>query len=108
MRIEVEKPNIIRIAYHQTIDDPLHGSCLWAYFDFDPKKYMLNVQSEAGSGHFKWIGIPEETFLSLCAGMDGGRLLHELFHDQQQTDVKETVAMQDVLDRFERFEKALN
>ena len=93
MKIEVEKPNIVRIAYHQTEGDPHYGSCLWAYFDFDQDKYMLNIQSDAEDGHYRWYATPEtESFLQLIARIHDDYLIHKLYHDQQEVDIDATLA----------------
>lgn len=93
MKIEVQKPNIIRIAFHQTKDDPHYGSCLWAYFDFDLDTYMLNIQSDAEDGHYRWCETPEtEDFLHLMARIWDDYLIHKLYHDRQEVDVEATLA----------------
>lgn len=92
MKTEIVKPNIVRIAFHQEKGDPHYGSCMWAYFDFDLDKYMLNIQSDAEDGHYRWCATPEsESFLHLMARIGDDYLLHKLYHDQQVVDTEATV-----------------
>ena len=80
VKIENQKPNIVRIAYHQEQGDPHYGSCLWAYYDFDLEKYMLNVQSDAGNAAYRWVATPDsESFLHLMARIDDDYLINKLF-----------------------------
>ncbi len=82
MKIETQKTNIVRIAYHQEKGDPGYGSCLWAYFDFDLDKYMLNIQSDAGNASYRWCATPEsESFLHLMARIDDDYLINKLFEE---------------------------
>lgn len=92
MKIETQKPNIVRIAYHQEKGDPHYGSCLWAYFDFDLDKYMLNIQSDAGNAAYRWYATPKsESFLHLMARIDDDYLMNKLFKSEE-VDVSATVA----------------
>ena len=92
MKIETQKPNIVRIAYHQEKGDPGYGSCLWAYFDFDLDKYMLNIQSDAGNAAYRWCATPAtESFLHLMARIDDDYLINKLFKSEE-VDVSATVA----------------
>lgn len=92
MRIDTLKPNILRIAYHQTKDDAHYGSCLWAYFDFDLDRYMLNIQSDAGDAAYRWYETPDsESFLHLMARIDGDYLLNKLF-TESVVDIEATKA----------------
>ena len=91
MRIESQKPNIVRIACHQEKGDPHYGSCLWAYFDFDLDKYMLNIQSDAGNAAYRWVATPDsESFLRLMSRIDGDYLLYKLFLEEE-VDVDATI-----------------
>ena len=90
MKIETQKTNIVRIAYHQEKGDPGYGSCLWAYFDFDLDKYMLNIQSDAGNASYRWCATPErESFLHLMARIDDDYLINKLF-EQTVVDIEAT------------------
>lgn len=93
MKTEVQRPNIIRIAYHQEPNDPHYGSCLWAYFDLDLDKYMLNIQSDCGNAAYRWTPTPKtESFLRLMARMnDKWYLSEKLFGDPQRVDVDATI-----------------
>ena len=80
MKIEIEKTNIVRIAYHQEEGDKYYGSCLWAYFDFDLNRYMLSIQSDCGNASYRWVATPKtESFLHLMARCDDGYMLDKLF-----------------------------
>lgn len=93
MKIEVQNPNIIRVAYHQEPGDHLYGSCLWAYYDFDLDKYMMNVQSDCGNAAYRWCATPKtESFLKLMARMnDDTYLLEKLYGDPKRVDVDATI-----------------
>lgn len=83
MKIEAQRPNIVRIAYHQEKGDPNYGNCLWAYFDFDLDRYMLNIQSDAGNAAYRWCETPDhESFLHLMARIDDDYLLYKLFEER--------------------------
>lgn len=82
MKIKVEKPNIVRISYYQEQDDPHYGSCLWAYYDFDLDKYMLNVQSDCGDAAYRWVATPKtESFLHLMARINDDYLINKLYRE---------------------------
>lgn len=92
MKLEVQKPNILRIAYHQEQGDPHYGSCLWAYFDFDLDEYMLNIQSDCGNAAYSWVATPDhESFLHLMSRINDDYLIHKLFREDE-VDVQATVA----------------
>lgn len=77
MKITKEKPEIVRIIYRQERGDPDYGSCLWAIFDFDAGRGLLNIQSDCGDYAYRW---PERgnNFLRLFRTMDEGYLLGKL------------------------------
>lgn len=80
MKTEVQNPNIVRVAYHQEPGDEHYGSCLWAYFDFDLDKYMLNIQSDCGNAAYRWVATPEaESFLHLMSRVHADYLIEKLF-----------------------------
>lgn len=88
MKIEIQKPNVLRIVYRQEKGDPLYGRCLWAFFDFDLDLYMLNIQSDCGNAGYRWTATPDsESFLHLMARCDYGYMLDKLF-DSDQLDVE--------------------
>lgn len=91
MKIETIKPRIIRIAYHQEQEDKHYGSCLWAYFDFDLDRYMLNIQSDCGNAAYRWHETPDsESFLHLMARINEDYLINKLF-EPEDIDVKATM-----------------
>ena len=77
MIIEIQKPVIVRVAYHQDTGDENYGSCLWAYYDFDLANGLLTVQSDCGYYHYRW---PErnDDFLHLMAGVHSDYLEEKL------------------------------
>lgn len=80
MKIDALNPNILRIAIHQEDKDPHYGSCIWAYYDFDLDRYMLNIQSDCGNAAYRWCETPDsESFLQLMARIDDDYLMHKLF-----------------------------
>lgn len=82
MKIKVEKPNIVRISYYQEQGDPHYGSCLWAYYDFDLDKYMLNIQSDCGNSAYRWVATPKtESFLHLMARINDDYLINKLYRE---------------------------
>lgn len=91
MKIETQKPNVVRLAYHQEKSDPNYGSCLWAYFDFDLDLYMLNVQSDCGNAAYRWHASPAESFLRLMSRIDDEDYLLEKFFRRSRVDVKATL-----------------
>lgn len=92
MKLDVLKPNIVRIAYHQESGDPHYGSCLWAYYDFDLDRYMLNIQSDCGNAAYRWVETPgSESFLHLMARCDDGYMTQKLFGDPEQVDTDATI-----------------
>lgn len=91
MRIDALKPNILRIAVRQEGNDQNYGSCLWAYFDFDLDRYMLNIQSDCGDAAYRWCETPDsESFLQLMARIDDDYLMYKLFVPDE-VDVSDTI-----------------
>jgi len=91
MKITREKPDILRIIYRQEREDEQYGSCLWAIFDLDPGRGMLNIQSDCGSYSYCW---PErgENFLKLLAGdMADSYLLGKLCGKPREFNAEATV-----------------
>ena len=92
MKLDVLTPNIVRIAYHQESGDPHYGSCLWAYYDFDLDRYMLNIQSDCGNAAYRWVETPGgESFLHLMARCDDGYMMMKLFGTPELVDKDATV-----------------
>lgn len=77
--VVVENPEIVTISYRQTKGDQDYGSCLWARFNFDTKRYHLSIESDCGSYGNGWCPTPDhETFLHLCSRFDEGYLLDKI------------------------------
>ena len=90
MKVTREKPEIIRIVYRQEPGDPHYGSCLWAIFDLDPGRGMLNIQSDCGNYAYRW---PErgEDFLKIFQRTTDGYLLEKLCGKPQDVDTEATI-----------------
>ena len=68
MTVTTEKPEIIRFIYRQEKSDKDYGSCLWAIFDIDASRGMLNIQSDCGDFAHRWPERGQE-FLRLIHGV---------------------------------------
>lgn len=91
MKVTREKPEILRFIYRQESGDPHYGSCLWAIFDLDPGRGMLNIQSDCGNYAYRW---PERgmDFLKLLAGnMTDSYLLGKLCGKPKEFNAEATV-----------------
>ena len=91
MKVTREKPEILRYIYRQEQSDPHYGSCLWAIFDLDPGRGMLNIQSDCGNYAYRW---PErgENFLKLLSGDMAERyLLGKLCGKPKEFDADATI-----------------
>lgn len=77
MMIEIQKPVIVRVAYHQDHSDKDYGSCLWAYYDFDLDGGILTVQSDCGYYYYRWPERGNE-FLCLMARVHSDYLEEKL------------------------------
>ena len=91
MKVTMEKPVIFRYIYRQETGDSNYGSCIWAIFDIDPGRGMLNIQSDCGNYAYRW---PERgtMFLNLLAGMDEDYLLRKLCGKPGEFDEEGTIA----------------
>lgn len=90
MKVTREKPEILRFIYRQESSDPHYGSCLWAIFDLDPGRGMLNIQSDCGNYAYRWPERGNE-FLRLMTGIDKGYLLEKLCGKPKEVDEEATV-----------------
>lgn len=91
MKVTLEKPKILRFIYRQEHGDPHYGSCLWAIYDLDPGRGMLNIQSDCGNYAYRW---PERgmDFLKLLAGdMADSYLLGKLCGKPKEFNAEATV-----------------
>ena len=77
MTVTTEKPEIIRFIYRQEKSDKEYGSCLWAIFDIDASRGMLNIQSDCGDFAHRWPERGQE-FLRLLHGVRNEYLIHKL------------------------------
>ena len=89
-KVEIVKPSIINLEFHQEKQDKDYGSCMWARFVIDTKNYELHICSDCGNYDYSWIPTPEhESFLQLLSRMDRDYLLNKL-GDITVIDVEDT------------------
>ena len=100
MRIEIKKPNVVRVAYLPDRADKDYQACTWAYFDFDTDEWLLNIQSDIGEYAHGWPVGKNETFLELCARMSDDYLERKLFHENY-TVFDEEATIQNFREYFE-------
>lgn len=105
MKVTLEKPKILRFIYRQEHGDPHYGSCLWAIYDLDPGRGMLNIQSDCGNCAYRW---PERgmDFLELLAGnMTDSYLLGKLYGKPKEFNAEATIeTIKDYLKEAEYYE----
>lgn len=78
-KVEIKKPEMITIEFHQEKTDADYGSCMWARFNFDLINYSMSIESDCGNYGYGWVPTPQhESFLKLCARFDSGYLLCKL------------------------------
>lgn len=78
MKVETQKPNIVRVAYTPDPGDKGYSGCLWAHFDFDLDCWALNIQSDCGNYAYRWVTETGRKFLELMAGISEDYLIHKL------------------------------
>lgn len=78
-RVEIIKPSIINLEFHQEKQDKDYGSCMWARFVIDTTNYELHICSDCGNYAYSWIPTPEhESFLQLLSRMDRDYFLDKI------------------------------
>ena len=78
-KVEIKKPEMITIEFHQEKTDADYGSCMWARFNLDLINYSMSIESDCGNYGYGWVPTPQhESFLKLCARFDSGYLLCKL------------------------------
>lgn len=97
MKIEISKPEIIRIAYLPDREDRNYSACTWAYYDFSPEKGLLNITGDCGNCSYQW---PEKglQFWKLMASVKNDYLMGKFFRDSEKRFCK-----QETLDRLEEY-----
>ena len=94
MKINKETPVIIRYVFRQEASDGCLGECLWAIFDMDPSRGILNICSDCGNYSYRW---PErdDKFLKLLAGMGNEKsyLLRKLCGPPKYFSLEKTMAL---------------
>lgn len=81
--VEIQKPHIVRITYHQEEDDPILGFPVRAYFDFDLDNYRMHISSNCGDATFHW-GIEKKSiypFLKVMARINKNYVKFKLYHN---------------------------
>lgn len=105
MRITREKPEILRFVYRQETGDPNYGSCLWAIFDIDPGRGMLNIQGDCGNYAYRWPERGEMFMKMLAGGMSEDYLLKKLCGKPKAFKAEATIEnMKDYLKDAEYYE----
>ena len=106
MRIELQRLNITRVAYHQEPGDEHYGSCLWAYYDFDLANGILNIQSDCGYYHYRW---PErgDDFLRLMAGVYSDYLEEKLLMSVNKPGRSQKAWVRRVAEIYEEYVKPI-
>lgn len=78
-KVEIAKPSIITLEFHQEKQDKDYGSCMWARFVIDTKNYELHICSDCGNYGYSWVPTPEhESFLRLLSRMDRDYFLDKI------------------------------
>lgn len=89
-KVEIIKPSIITLEFHQEKQDKDYGTCMWATFLIDKENYRLNIYSECGSYGCSWIQTHKsESFLHLLSRIDKDYLLNKLGYPTD-VDVEDT------------------
>lgn len=89
-RVEIIKPSIITLEFHQEKQDKDYGYCMWARFVIDTKNYELHICSDCGNYGYSWIPTPEhESFLQLLSRMDRDYFLDKIGY-RNFVDVEDT------------------
>ena len=78
MEIKITNPRIVRVSYLPDRTDARYRECTWAYFDFDPDNWMMNIQSDAGDYAYRWNVEKDRTFLAFITKIDGDYLLRKI------------------------------
>lgn len=91
MKVDVYRPDVVRISYTQEEGDRGYGSCMYANFDFDQNNYVMTVCSDCGYASYKWRATPDsESFFQLMARIDPEYLIEKLF-EANFVDARKTV-----------------
>ena len=78
-KVEIKKPSIITLEFHQEKEDKDYGSCMWARFVLDTENYDMHIISDCGNYGYGWCPTPEhESFLKLMSRINSGYLLDKI------------------------------
>ena len=89
MEIKITNPRIVRVSYLPDRTDERYRECTWAYFDFDPDNWMLNIQSDAGDYAYCWCPEKDRKFLPFITKIDGDYLLRKISR-RTEVDIEAT------------------
>ena len=77
--VELKKPSIVTLEFHQEKEDKDYGSCTWARFILDTENYDIHIISDCGKYGYGWIPTPEhESFLKLMSRINEDYLLDKI------------------------------
>ena len=65
--LSIVKPDILILEFQQDKSDKDYGSCLWARFHIDKKRYTLTIDSDCGHFAYTWIPTEQESFIHLLS-----------------------------------------
>lgn len=78
-KVEIKKPPVMILEFHQEKEDKDYGSCMWARFVLDLENYDMHITSDCGNYGYGWVPTPQhESFLKLLARMDSDYLLEKI------------------------------
>lgn len=78
-KVELKKPSIITLEFHQEKEDKDYGSCLWARFILDTENYDMHITSDCGNYGYGWTPTPEhESFFKLISRINSSYLLDKI------------------------------
>lgn len=76
--LSVIKPDILVLEFQQDKSDKDYGSCLWARFYIDKKRYTLTIDSDCSHFAHTWIPTEQESFIHLLSRMQKDYLLSKI------------------------------
>lgn len=90
MRVEIQRPDILRVTYLPDPEEKEYPGCTWARFDFDQGSGMLNIQSDCGNYGYRWC----ETgcsFMELMVYVGEEYLIHKLCGNPDKVNIEATL-----------------
>lgn len=103
MKINVTRPDILRIKYRPEPDDNGYAACLWANFDMDMDTDTLTITGDCGTFSYGYWDVGPGGFLKFLAGLDEDYLLGKLAK-KSEFDLEATVeGMKETLEEADEF-----